>query len=751
MAAAKRVLRYLCSTSGMGLVLGGRRPVVLTGHADASWADDQATQRSSQGYTFSLGSGSVSWRSTRSSSVLSSSCEAEIYAGAMAAQELRWLTYLLTDLGEQPRSPPVLYVDNKAMLALCREHRLEHRTKHIALRYFLARELQQRGQLRLAYVASEANTADIFTKALAPGDHQRLCTLLDCVVFLLQLDTLRPSTSLWLSPRVQAHFLSSKLGRNRTLAETVSVSSRAYFAYHRLERFTLPSTRAIMTLPSINVPKMPRAASELLNGSYFGSRSARESLPTLSTQSSSLSDRSLSTRSEPALSSGGEMAELEHQSSAGRKAQARGEAEGGKTAQQKQQWGAWHAQVQQLWGSSSQLLARYTSGGKVASLENNCAMQSAWNPVGAQGESDRPQHVVIYICESYRNRAQSKAVSKPLLKGIGNPKPGRSVIPSDYLLKLPSSHLPQASAWTAVTAAPLTWYIARDCRQIARRRCTHRVGLFPLLPLRFLPVLSFPFRSDGDRLRSTILGLSGSSTAGQRSARDRELDSPLREPGSSLLSGALRDSCATLAPAPPIPPASSSHRFPLHRVRALSDSGSVTSVETSKPLQAAADEERTSQEEERGEGRGAERGRDAGGKVEREKAPNQAKAEVAGQQEKETDKEEKKEEEGKKEEKAERGEEEEGDDPEVEAGFKMSRVCDRLVDVFWVEKPEPAQWRLLLAFSAEWARIRPHFFARAKLRAREFEEQGKPDKAAELYRLARRLKEVRDECCWGNG
>ncbi|CAI7854719.1 unnamed protein product [Closterium sp. NIES-53] len=99
------------------------------------------------------------------------SCEAEIYAGAMAAQELRWLTYLLTDLGEPPRSPPVLYVYNKAMLALCREQRLEHRTKHIALRYFLARELQQRGQLRLAYVASEANTADVFTKALAPCDH----------------------------------------------------------------------------------------------------------------------------------------------------------------------------------------------------------------------------------------------------------------------------------------------------------------------------------------------------------------------------------------------------------------------------------------------------------------------------------------------------------------------------------------------------------------------------------------------------
>ncbi|CAI7874905.1 unnamed protein product [Closterium sp. NIES-54] len=160
------------------LVSFGACPVVLAGHADASWVDDSATQRSSQGFTFSLGSGSVSWRSTRSSSVLSSSCEAEIYAGAMAAQELRWLTYLLTDLGEQPRSPPVLYVDNKTMIALCQEHRLEHRTKHIALRYFLARELQQRGQLRLAYVATRANTADVFTKALPPGDHKRFVTVL---------------------------------------------------------------------------------------------------------------------------------------------------------------------------------------------------------------------------------------------------------------------------------------------------------------------------------------------------------------------------------------------------------------------------------------------------------------------------------------------------------------------------------------------------------------------------------------------
>ncbi|CAI7914324.1 unnamed protein product [Closterium sp. NIES-54] len=68
----------------------------------------------------------------------------------MAAQELRWLTYLLTDLGERPRSPPVLYVDNKAAIALCQEHR----TKHSALRYFLARDLLAARPPRLGPLAT---------------------------------------------------------------------------------------------------------------------------------------------------------------------------------------------------------------------------------------------------------------------------------------------------------------------------------------------------------------------------------------------------------------------------------------------------------------------------------------------------------------------------------------------------------------------------------------------------------------------
>ncbi|CAI7775901.1 unnamed protein product, partial [Closterium sp. NIES-54] len=51
------------------------------------------------------------------------------------------------------------------------------------------RHRKQRGQLRLAYVATQANTADVFTKALLPGDHQRFVTVLGLVPTLPHLLT----------------------------------------------------------------------------------------------------------------------------------------------------------------------------------------------------------------------------------------------------------------------------------------------------------------------------------------------------------------------------------------------------------------------------------------------------------------------------------------------------------------------------------------------------------------------------------
>ena len=172
--AAKRVLRYLKGTLEKGLTLGGQGPICLEGFSDSSWADDQTDRRSTQGYGFSLGSGLISWRSTRSSAVALSSCEAELYAGTMAAQELQWLSTLLQELG-YPQQGPTLWCDNMSTIALARDNGVYHaRTKHIDLRFFFIRDMVQEGTIRVRHVTSAENVADIFTKALGREDHHRL-------------------------------------------------------------------------------------------------------------------------------------------------------------------------------------------------------------------------------------------------------------------------------------------------------------------------------------------------------------------------------------------------------------------------------------------------------------------------------------------------------------------------------------------------------------------------------------------------
>ena len=70
---------------------------------------------------------------------------------------------------------------------------------------------------------------------------------------------------------------------------------------------------------------------------------------------------------------------------------------------------------------------------------------------------------------------------------------------------------------------------------------------------------------------------------------------------------------------------------------------------------------------------------------------------------------------------------------------KMTRICDKLIEVFMVDKPTTTDWRRLLAFSREWDDIRPHFFKRCQNRADVEDDPGMKHK---ILRLARKLKEV---------
>ncbi|XP_059662562.1 uncharacterized protein At4g37920 [Cornus florida] len=82
------------------------------------------------------------------------------------------------------------------------------------------------------------------------------------------------------------------------------------------------------------------------------------------------------------------------------------------------------------------------------------------------------------------------------------------------------------------------------------------------------------------------------------------------------------------------------------------------------------------------------------------------------------------------------------DDIEALDDHKMIRVCDKLIEVFMVDKPTPTDWRRLIAFSKEWSDIRPHFYKRCLDRA---DSEDNPGMKHKLLRLGRKLKEIDED------
>jgi len=150
----------------------------LVGHSDSSWADNQSDRKSSQGHCFSLGSGVISWKASRSPAVALSTCEAELYAACSASQEAVWLADMLTLLGYPQNPPPMLWCDNESTVSLTKEAGFSGRSKHIEARYYFVRELVQEKKLRTAHISGKDNVADIFTKPLSHEDHARLTVML---------------------------------------------------------------------------------------------------------------------------------------------------------------------------------------------------------------------------------------------------------------------------------------------------------------------------------------------------------------------------------------------------------------------------------------------------------------------------------------------------------------------------------------------------------------------------------------------
>ena len=156
----------MAGTIGHGIKYSrGNGKVKMEWWSDSDWADDSDDRKSQHGYVGFLAGGPVAWKSAKQKILALSSCEAEFIALAECIKEVLWWIQMFREL-RIDLPAPVVYVDNQSAIALAKNPVAHNRTKHIDIKYYFLRHYVLEGSIRIIYVPTLDNLADIFTKGV---------------------------------------------------------------------------------------------------------------------------------------------------------------------------------------------------------------------------------------------------------------------------------------------------------------------------------------------------------------------------------------------------------------------------------------------------------------------------------------------------------------------------------------------------------------------------------------------------------
>jgi transposase InsO family protein len=166
MDAVERILRYLKSAPGKGLLFSNHGQLKVEGYTDADWAGSADDRKSTAGYFTFVGGNLVTWRSKKQQVVARSSAEAEFRGMAVGICELLWIKSLLKDLGYEQEDAMKLYCDNKSAIEIAHNPVQHDRTKHVEIDRHFIKEKIEAGIITFPFVKSEQQLADMLTKAV---------------------------------------------------------------------------------------------------------------------------------------------------------------------------------------------------------------------------------------------------------------------------------------------------------------------------------------------------------------------------------------------------------------------------------------------------------------------------------------------------------------------------------------------------------------------------------------------------------
>lgn len=174
MEAAVKLLRYLKSNPGQGILLASTSAPELKAYCDSDWATCPMSRKSTTGFCVLLGESPISWKTKKQNVVARSTAEAEYRAMALTSCEITWLSTLLKDTGLQNLPPTLLHCDNQAAIAIAANPVLHERTKHVEVDCHFIRDTIASGSIVTKHVPSHSQVADLLTKALSTKQHYYL-------------------------------------------------------------------------------------------------------------------------------------------------------------------------------------------------------------------------------------------------------------------------------------------------------------------------------------------------------------------------------------------------------------------------------------------------------------------------------------------------------------------------------------------------------------------------------------------------
>ncbi|WMV12438.1 hypothetical protein MTR67_005823 [Solanum verrucosum] len=150
--AAMRLVRYIKTNPGQGILLSNKKSLELEAFCDSDWAAYPNTRRSS--------------------------AEAEYRSMAGVVVEVIWLVGVLKELNVNVATPVKLHCDSKAALQIAANPIFHERTKHIEIDCHFVRERIKSGMILSTYVNTNQQPTGILTKGLGAASHHMLLSKL---------------------------------------------------------------------------------------------------------------------------------------------------------------------------------------------------------------------------------------------------------------------------------------------------------------------------------------------------------------------------------------------------------------------------------------------------------------------------------------------------------------------------------------------------------------------------------------------